>query len=56
MNNLNYRTIQEITFDDVDTAARENADQYETMFKKAAKAAFIEGAIWAQRMSKEGRL
>lgn len=49
-----YKTIHDLTIGDVETAARDNAEQYETMFKKAARAAFIEGVIWAQSHNPHG--
>lgn len=49
----NYKTLHDLTIDDVDTAAEANAEQYERMFRKAARAAFIEGVIWAQQTNKE---
>ena len=50
-----FKTIDDITIDEVTTAAQENAEQYETMFKKAAKAAFIEGVMWALKTYKTTR-
>ena len=47
------KTLHDLTIDDVDTAAEVNAEQYERMFRKAARAAFIEGVIWAQQTNKE---
>lgn len=44
-----YKTIDDITVEQVSAAAELNAEQYDTMFKKAAKAAFIEGVVWAQQ-------
>jgi hypothetical protein len=52
----NHKTLHDLTVEDVETAAKENAERYEPMFKKAAKAAFIEGIMWAQKTHKEGRL
>lgn len=56
MYEINHKTLHDLTVEDVETAAQENAQQYDPMFKKAAKAAFIEGIMWAQKMHKEGRL
>ena len=52
MYEINHKTLHELTVEDVETAAQENAQQYEPMFKKAAKAAFIEGVLWAQKTYK----
>ena len=49
MYEINHKTLHELTVEDVETAAKENAERYEPMFKKAAKAAFIEGIMWAQK-------
>lgn len=43
------RTINDITIVEVNTAAQANAEQYEDRFKKCARAAFIEGVLWAQK-------
>lgn len=51
----NHKTLHDLTIDDVDTAAEVNAEQYERMFRKAARAAFIEGVIWAQQTNKPYR-
>lgn len=55
MYEINHKTLHELTIEDVEPAARENAERYEPMFKKAAKAAFIEGVIWAQKTYKPYR-
>jgi hypothetical protein len=52
MYEINHKTLHELTVEDVETAAKENAQQYEPMFRKAAKAAFIEGIMWAQKTRK----
>lgn len=52
MYEINHKELHELTVEDVETAAQENAQQYEPMFKKAAKAAFIEGVLWAQKTYK----
>lgn len=52
MYEINHKTLHELTVEDVETAAQENAQQYEPMFRKAAKAAFIEGIMWAQKTRK----
>ena len=49
-----YKRMDDITVEQVNEAAQKNAEQYETMFKKAAKAAFIEGVLWAQKYNWEG--
>lgn len=55
MYEINHKTLHELTVEDVETAAQENAQQYEPMFRKAAKAAFIEGIMWAQKTYKSYR-
>lgn len=54
MNEINHKTLHDLTVDDVDNAAIENAEQYDTLFRKAARAAFIEGVLWAQKKYKPG--
>lgn len=44
-----FKTINDLTIEEVSEAAQKNAEDYDTMFKKAAKAAFIEGVLWAQK-------
>ena len=44
-----FKTINDITIEEVNEAAQKNAEEYEAKFKKAARAAFIEGVLWAQR-------
>lgn len=53
MYEINHKPLHELTIEDVETAAKENAEQYEPMFKKAAKAAFIECIMWAQQTYKQ---
>ena len=36
MYEINHKTLHELTVEDVETAAQENAQQYEPMFRKAA--------------------
>jgi hypothetical protein len=36
-----------VTKEEIRQAAEENAEQYEALFKKAVKPAFVEGALWA---------
>ena len=55
MYEINHKTLHDLTVEDVETAAKENAERYEPMFKKAAKAAFIEGIMWAQKIYKPYR-
>lgn len=52
MYNINHKTLHDLTIEDVETAAQENAERYEPRFRKAAKAAFIEAIIWAQKTYK----
>lgn len=47
------KKLRDLTVEDVETAARENAQQYDRMFRKAAKAAFIEGILYAQKLNEE---
>lgn len=55
MYEINHKELHELTVEDVETAAQENAQQYEPRFRKAAKAAFIEGIMWAQKTYKPYR-
>lgn len=55
MYEINHKTLHDLTVEDVETAAKENAERYEPRFKKAAKAAFIEGIMWAQKTYKPYR-
>lgn len=55
MYEINHKTLHELTVEDVETAAQENAQQYEPMFRKAAKDAFIEAILWAQKTYKTYR-
>lgn len=50
------KNIADLTIDEVSWAAQENAAKYDTMFKKTARAAFIEGVMWAQKVQREGKL
>ena len=52
MYEINHKELHELTIEDVETAAQENAERYEPRFKKVAKAAFIEGVLWAQKTYK----
>lgn len=47
------KTINDITVEEVNEAAQENAQKYDKMLQKAARAAFIEGVLWAQKVHKE---
>ena len=44
-----FKTINDITIEEVNDAAQKNADEYDHMFQRAARAAFIEGVLWAQK-------
>lgn len=55
MYEINHKTLHELTVEDVETAAQENAQQYDQMFRKAARATFIEGVMWAQKTYKPYR-
>ena len=39
--------LKDMTVADIELAAENNAEAYDTMFRKSAKAAFQEGACWA---------
>lgn len=43
------KTLNDITIDELNNAAQQNAEDYDKMFQKAARAAFIEGVMWAQK-------
>jgi hypothetical protein len=47
------RTINDITVEQLNDAAQKNAEQYDKMFQKAARAAFIEGVLYSQKYEKE---
>lgn len=55
MYEINHKTLHELTVEDVETAAKENAERYEPRFKNVAKAAFIEGIMWTQKTYKPYR-
>lgn len=44
-----YKSINDITIDEVSTAAQDNAGKYIDRAKKIAEQAFIEGVMWAQK-------
>lgn len=51
------KSINEITIKDVTEAAQENSKAYcDHYTQKIARAAFIEGVMWAQKVQKEGTL
>lgn len=41
--------LNDMTIADIEQAAAQNAEAYDTMFQKSAKAAFNEGACWAYK-------
>lgn len=43
------KKLRDLTVEDVETAARENAQQYDRMFRKAA-------LVYAQKLNEEGRI
>lgn len=47
------KKLRDLTVEDVETAAASNAERYVPMFRKAAKAAFIEGILYAQKLNEE---
>lgn len=51
-----FKTINNLTIDEVSAAAEKNSGEYVDRFQKVAKAAFIEGVLWAQKVHKERRL
>ena len=51
-----YKTINDLTIDEVSEAAQKHSEPYEPMFKKVARHAFTEGVLWAQKVHKERRL
>ena len=44
-----YKSIQDITIDEVTQASKENAEKYIDRAKSIAERAFIEGVMWAQK-------
>lgn len=51
-----YKTIDNLTIEDVSAAAKENAERYIDRAKGIAEQAFIEGVMWAQKVHKERRI
>lgn len=51
-----YKTINDITIEDVSQAAQENSERYIDRAKKIAEQAFIEGDMWAQKVHQERRI
>ena len=58
LSNMNtIKSINDITIKDVTEAAQENSKAYcDHYTQKIARAAFIEGVMWAQKVQKEGTL
>lgn len=50
-----YKTINDITIEDVSQAAQENSERYIDHVRKAAKQAFIEGVMWPRRYTRKRR-
>lgn len=50
------KTINDITIEDVSQAAQENSEKYIDHVRKAARQAFIEGVMWAQKVRQERRI
>ena len=44
-----FKTINDITIEEVNDAAQKNSEEYAVPFQKAARAAFIEGVLWVQK-------
>lgn len=49
------KTLSNITIEEVNEAAEKNASEYDIHFQKAARAAFIEGVLWAQKKYNNNR-
>lgn len=47
------KTLSNITIEEVNEAAEKNASEYDIHCQKAARAAFIEGFIYAQKIYQE---
>ena len=45
-----FKTINDITIEEVTQAAKGNAEQYIDRAKSIAERAFIEGVMWAQKV------
>lgn len=52
MEAIKNKRLQDLTIEDLEQVAQEHAEPYETMFKKVARHAFMEGVLWAQKLSK----
>lgn len=55
METLKNKRLQDLTVEDLEKLAQQHAEPYERMFKKAARHAFMEGILWAQKTLKEQR-
>lgn len=55
MENLIYKTLRELTIQDIEAIAKENTSHYVARAKKIAEQAFTEGVLWAQKTHKEHR-
>ena len=51
MEAIKNKRLQDLTIEDLEQVAQEHAEPYETMFKKVARHAFMEGVLWAQKLS-----
>ena len=51
MKNLKKKALQDITVEDLERLAQEHSEPYEPMFKKVARHAFMQGVIYAQKLS-----
>lgn len=49
------KTINDITIEEVSSAAAENSERYVDRAKKIAEQAFIEGVMWVQKTLKNER-
>lgn len=55
MYEINHKTLHDLTIEEVETAAQENAERYIDRAENVAHQAFIEGVLWAQKTFKDCR-
>lgn len=53
MDAITNKRLQDLTIEDLERLAQEHAEPYETMFKKVARHAFMEGVLYAQRLQRQ---
>ena len=51
MDTITNKRLQDLTIEDLETLAQRHAEPYEPMFKKVARHAFMQGVIYAQKLS-----